>query len=304
MLEIRQQSDRIRQNLLAVKHVVLATAFSMGVGTESFLSWGVAQEPQIVTATAQTQDGATIQIAPGGQVPAQIQINGGQLQIQGVQLQIQSVKQKPGLSEQDLAELDAWIEETRVAWEVPGLSVAIVLDDKVIHCKGYGVRELGKPETVDQDTLFAIASNSKAFTADALALLVDEGKLKWDDSVSRYLPWLKLSDPLASQDLRVRDLLCHRSGLGTFSGDLLWWGTPYSAREVLERSVHLKPASPFRELRVLQLDVSRSGGGAFEYHWAKLGGVRIAAVVDSIADESDSMVGHPAFRAGKRSHTA
>jgi len=162
------------------------------------------------------------------------------------QEQAQVAIEKPGLSPEELSELEAWIEETRQAWDVPGLSVAIVWNDQVIHCKGYGVRQLGSVEAVDKDTLFAIASNSKAFTADALALLVDEGKLRWDDPVHKYLPWLRLSDPLASQDLRVRDLLCHRSGLGTFSGDLLWWGTSYSPREVLERSVHLKPATPFR----------------------------------------------------------
>lgn len=246
MSEIGTWSLGIRRKLFAVRQRMLVALFSVGFGIDGLITEGVGQEPQIVTATVQTQDGAVIEIAPGGQAPAQVQINGGQLQIQGVQLQIQRVQQKPGLSEQDLAEIDAWIEETRVAWDVPGLSVAIVLDDKIIHCKGYGVRELGKPEPVDQDTLFAIASNSKAFTADALAILVDEGKLKWDDPVRKHLPWLQLSDPLASQDLRVRDLLCHRSGLGTFSGDLLWWGTPYSAREVLERSVHLKPVTPFR----------------------------------------------------------
>jgi CubicO group peptidase (beta-lactamase class C family) len=99
---------------------------------------------------------------------------------------------------------------------------------------------------VDAHTLFAIASNSKAFTAAALAMMVDEGKLSWDEKVSTYLPWFSLKDPFASQDIRVRDLLCHRSGLGTFSGDLLWWGTPYTAREVLERATLLDPAAPFR----------------------------------------------------------
>lgn len=146
----------------------------------------------------------------------------------------------------NLQALEAWIEDARKGWGVPGLAVAIVKDDQVLMSRGFGVRELGAEDKVDGDTLFAIASNSKAFTAAALAMLVDEGKLKWDDRVQDILPWLRLSDPLASNDLRVRDLLCHRSGLGTFSGDLLWWGTPYSPREILERSVHLKPASPFR----------------------------------------------------------
>ncbi len=145
-----------------------------------------------------------------------------------------------------IASLDAYIETARHKWEVPGLAVAIVQDDKVLLSKGYGVREFGKPEMVDNKTLFAIASNSKAFTSAALGILVDEGKLKWDDPVQKYLPWLKLADPLASNDLRVRDLLCHRSGLGTFSGDILWWGTSYKPREILDRAVHLKPEAPFR----------------------------------------------------------
>lgn len=151
-----------------------------------------------------------------------------------------------GLTIQQVAELDQWIEQTRQTWQVPGLSVAIVQDEKTLLCKGYGVRELGKPEAVDDQTLFAIASNSKAFTANALAILVDEGKLRWDDRVQKHLPWFRLSDPLASYDIRVRDLLCHRSGLGTFSGDLLWWGTPYTPKQILERASELKPEFPFR----------------------------------------------------------
>lgn len=142
--------------------------------------------------------------------------------------------------------LEPWIESIRGEWGVPGLSVAVVLDDQVVLCKGFGTREEGSNDLVDGDTLFAIASNSKAFTAAALAILVDEGKVRWNDPVHKYLPWLRLSDPMATEDLRVRDLLCHRSGLGTFSGDLLWWGTPYTPRQILERAVHLKPEHPFR----------------------------------------------------------
>jgi CubicO group peptidase (beta-lactamase class C family) len=159
---------------------------------------------------------------------------------------VQLAPSAAGLTPEKLAELDRWIEETRKAWEVPGLSLAIVTEDQVLLSKGYGVREAGQEATVDADTLFAIASNSKAMTAAAIAILVDEGKLKWDDRVQQFLPWLRLSDPLASNDLRIRDLLCHRSGLGTFSGDLLWWGTPYTPQQILERAVHLKPQFPFR----------------------------------------------------------
>ena len=151
-----------------------------------------------------------------------------------------------GLDTQQIQQLDEWIEKTRQTWQVPGLSVAIVWGDQVLLCKGYGVRETGKADPIDDQTLFAIASNTKAFTADAIAILVDEGKLQWDDPVQKHLPWFRLSDPLASNDIRIRDLLCHRSGLGTFSGDLLWWGTAYSPKEILQRASVLKPAHPFR----------------------------------------------------------
>ncbi len=142
--------------------------------------------------------------------------------------------------------LDEYIAKARGDWQVPGLAVAIVKDDQVLLCTGYGNRQVDAPGAIDADTLFAIASNSKAFTAAALAILVDEGKLSWDDHVNKYLPWLRLHDDFATADIRVRDLLCHRSGLGTFSGDLLWWGTAYSPQEVLTRAQHLEPTSPFR----------------------------------------------------------
>lgn len=148
-------------------------------------------------------------------------------------------------SDVSVAELCQYIEGARVAWQVPGLAVAIVKDDQVVLSRGFGVTQTGQTTAIDEHTLFAIASNSKAFTSAALAILVDEGKIRWDDPVRSYLPWLQLRDPL-TRDLRVRDLLCHRSGLGTFSGDLLWWGTDYSPREVLERAAELEPAAPFR----------------------------------------------------------
>ncbi|MEZ6138554.1 MAG: serine hydrolase [Pirellulaceae bacterium] len=156
-----------------------------------------------------------------------------------------NVEKTPDIEAQ-VRKLDAYIERTRQAWQVPGLSVAIVRANEVLLCKGYGQREIGSSSAVDEQTLFAIASNTKAFTATALAILVDEQKLNWDDHVSMYLPWLRLKDPLATSDLRVRDLLCHRSGLGTFSGDLLWWGTNYTPRDVLTRAVELEPAGAFR----------------------------------------------------------
>ncbi len=146
----------------------------------------------------------------------------------------------------DLSQLKGIIEQARADWNVPGLCVAIVKDGQVVLSEGFGVRELGKPETVDGDTLFAIASNTKAFTAAAIAMLEEEGKLHWEDHVQQHLPWLQMYDPYVSSELRIDDLLCHRSGLGTFSGDLLWWGTPYSPEEVLRRTRHLPAKGRFR----------------------------------------------------------
>ena len=143
-------------------------------------------------------------------------------------------------------EFDQYVSKAQREWQVPGLAVALVKDDQVLLSKGYGTKCIGQGEVVDEKTLFAIASNSKAFTATALAMLVDEGKLKWDDHVTKYLPWFKLKDDFATREIRVRDLLCHRSGLGTFSGDLLWWGTEYSPKEVLERTALLEPTTSFR----------------------------------------------------------
>jgi CubicO group peptidase (beta-lactamase class C family) len=145
-----------------------------------------------------------------------------------------------------IEEIDARIAGMRESWGVPGLAVAIIKDGEVVLAKGYGVRELGKPETVDADTLFAIASNTKAFTAAAIAMLEEEDKLEWNDKVQQHLPYFQLYDPWVSAEMRVDDLLCHRSGLGTFSGDLLWWGTPWTPEEVIRRTRHLKPEGSFR----------------------------------------------------------
>ena len=134
-----------------------------------------------------------------------------------------------------IAALDAYFNKALNEWKVPGFAVAIVEDGEVALAKGYGMKSSANGEQVDENTLFAIASNTKAFTAAALAILVDEGKLSWDDRAQKHLPYFRLADPYVSQEMRVRDLLSHRSGLGTFSGDLLWYGTNYSAEEVTKR---------------------------------------------------------------------
>jgi CubicO group peptidase (beta-lactamase class C family) len=145
-----------------------------------------------------------------------------------------------------LKEIDAYAGEVMSRWSGAGMAIAIVKDDKVVFQKGYGVRELGRADRVDENTVFAIASNSKAFTTAALAILVDEKKIAWDDKVSKYLPDFQMYDPWVTSELTIRDLVTHRVGLDTFSGDLLWYETTYGEEEILRRVGHLRPVSSMR----------------------------------------------------------
>jgi CubicO group peptidase (beta-lactamase class C family) len=161
-------------------------------------------------------------------------------------LLVQACKKEKGPGMLDLEKLDAYLEKSRREWHVPGLAVAVVKDDSTVFARGYGVCEYGMPGRVDGNTLFNVASITKGFTASAMAMLVDEGKIGWDDPVQRYLPDFALYDPWVSREIRVRDLLCHRSGFRTFSGDLVWFETSYPPEEVLRRVRYLKPAYGFR----------------------------------------------------------
>lgn len=140
--------------------------------------------------------------------------------------------------------LDGYVQETMESWGVPGLALAVVKDGSVVHARGYGVREVGRDAPVDEHTLFAIGSTSKAFTTAALAMLVDEGELSWDDPATRHLPGLQLHDPYPTRKLTVRDLVTHRSGLPRC--DRLWYGTSYDRDEILRRVRHCEPTSSFR----------------------------------------------------------
>ena len=145
------------------------------------------------------------------------------------------------------ADLDAWVQRTMTAFDVPGISLAVVKDGKVIVAKGYGVRKLGEPAAVDARTLFGIASNTKVFTATALGILVDEGKVRWDAPVIDYVPWFQMSDAYVTREMTVRDLLVHRSGLGLGAGDLLWWpSSTYNRREIAQRLRYLPLTTSFR----------------------------------------------------------
>ncbi|HEU4794104.1 MAG TPA: serine hydrolase [Pyrinomonadaceae bacterium] len=139
---------------------------------------------------------------------------------------------------------DDYVNKAMKEWEVPGLAVAIIKGDQIVLAKGYGVRKIGDPAPVDERTLFAIGSSSKAFTAAAVGMLVDEGKVKWDDPVTKYLPEFEMYDPYVTRELTVRDLLTHRSGLQR--GDFLWYGTELDREEILKRTRHLKPSWSLR----------------------------------------------------------
>lgn len=143
-------------------------------------------------------------------------------------------------------DFDSYVTGALRALSTPGAAVAVVKDGRVLLAKGYGVRTLGAPAPVDAHTLFQIASNTKAFTTAALAILVDEGKLSWDDPVTRFLPGFQLYDPYVTRELTVRDLVTHRSGLGLGAGDLLWFHSNYTRAEIAHRIRFARPASSFR----------------------------------------------------------
>lgn len=140
--------------------------------------------------------------------------------------------------------LDDYVEETMEAWGVPGLGLAVVKDGSVVHARGYGVREAGRDAPVDEHTVFAIGSSSKAFTTATLAMLVEEGELSWDDPATRHLPGLRLHDAYPTHELTVRDLVTHRSGLPRC--DRLWYGTSFDRDEVVRRIRFCEPSWSFR----------------------------------------------------------
>ena len=143
--------------------------------------------------------------------------------------------------------LEADVTRAMKLFDVPGIAIAVVKDGKVIAAQGFGVRKLGAPEKVDAKTLFEVASNSKAFTAAALAMLVDEGKLAWDDPVTKHLPDFQMYDAYVTHEMTVRDLLTHRSGLGLGAGDLLWWPTTnFSTDEIIHKLRFIAPSTSFR----------------------------------------------------------
>ncbi|HLW39419.1 MAG TPA: serine hydrolase [Brumimicrobium sp.] len=141
---------------------------------------------------------------------------------------------------------DEWIEASRQDWSIPGLAVGIVKDGKVIYAKGFGEKQLGSGEKVDANTIFSIASVSKNITAAALGILVDEGKINWDDKIIDHIPWFQLKDPWVTREVTIRDALTHRVGLGRILGNRLQFMTESSRDSVLYRMRYMDFEAPFR----------------------------------------------------------
>ncbi len=155
---------------------------------------------------------------------------------------------------------DGYVRRAMSEYNVPGVSIAILKNGDIVLLKGYGVRAAGKPGAVDPDTVFGIASLSKAFTAASLAMLVEEGRLAWDDPVVKHLPWFQLWDPWVTREITVRDLLCHRSGLPPYGGDMLSFFSPLPREEIVRRLRWLKPESSFRSRYAYQNNMYLTAG--------------------------------------------
>ena len=208
-----------------------------------------------------------------------------------------------------LARFDAFVADVQKRFDVPGVAVAIVKDGQIVMERGYGVRELGKPAKVDAHTMFAIASNTKAFTAASLNMLQDDGKLKTTDRVIDHLPWFRMSDAYVTREMRIRDLLAHRSGLSLGAGDLLYWPTTtYSSREVAERLKDVPLTGGFREqyaydnilFGVASLVVEQASGMTYKQFlqtriWQPLGMTETRFNSDDLKPSDNVAVGNAKF---------
>lgn len=148
----------------------------------------------------------------------------------------------------DEAAFDRLFEQAMAEYHLPGLAVGVIEDGRVVYRRTGGERSAGSGEPIDADTLFKIASNSKAMTTGLLARLVDQGKLAWDDPVTKYLPEFRMYDPWVTRNIQVRDLLIHNSGLGLGAGDLMLWPEPndFTRADIIAGLAHLKPTHSFR----------------------------------------------------------
>jgi len=142
--------------------------------------------------------------------------------------------------------MDTYVNRALKDWWIPGIAVCIIKNGKVVLMKGYGVKEMDGNDKVDENTLFMIGSNTKAFTATALAMLSTEKKLSLDDKVTKWIPEFKLDNKAAGEQAIIRDLLCHRIGFRTFQGDFTYWTSNLTRKEVIEKMSHIKAEYPFR----------------------------------------------------------
>lgn len=203
--------------------------------------------------------------------------------------------------------IDSLVERARKAFEVPGMAVAIIKDGKVIHSKGYGFRSLDTRQPVDENTLFGIASNTKAFTVAALGMLVDKKMLSWDDKVRKYIPEFQLFDPYVTEDFTIRDLLTHRSGMGLGAGDLMFFpdSSDFTIKDILHNLQFLKPVTGFRSQYAYDNNlyivagevVARVSGMSYEDFIEKnilgpVGMTHSAASYDRLHDPSNVIDGH------------
>jgi CubicO group peptidase (beta-lactamase class C family) len=202
----------------------------------------------------------------------------------------------------DTSKIDTLVSDALRAWDVPGCALVIVSPDGIVHLKGYGVRELnGKPVT--PDTVFPLASCSKAFTSTLMAALADDRKLAWDDPVRKHLPQFHLSDAAADTMVTLRDLLCHRTGVG--SHDLLWYRAPWSQEELIRRVGKLPLSRPFRtEMQyqtIMYLAAGHAAANAGGKPWADLvrerllkplGMTDVALTTTEAKEQSDRAAGH------------
>ncbi len=175
-----------------------------------------------------------------------------------------------GYAQHPVKELDAYFDETLKRYGLPGLAVGVVRDGEVVYARTEGDLALGGGWRIDADTLFKIASNSKAMTAAVLARLIDAGKLKWDDPVIKYLLDFRMYDPWVTRELQVRDLLIHNSGLGAGAGDLMLWPEPnlFTREDVIHGLRFLKSIYSFRSryaydnsLYIVAGEVAAAAGG-------------------------------------------
>ena len=157
---------------------------------------------------------------------------------------------KKQLLQNSLTAFDSYVQKAMQAWQVPGMSIAIVKDNEIVFTKGYGVREIGTDKKVDTKTYFTCASTTKAMTAVCMAILADQGKVQWTDPVTKYLPDFKLYDPLVTKELMIQDLFLHNTGVG--NTDYLWGDNNLSQDEVLAKMQLVKPSYSFRSSFIYQ----------------------------------------------------